>query len=180
MIKIFRVLALAASLAALPLAARADIFMLVPGVQGDATAKGHEKWIRVSSLDWEVQADTSWVRGSGATVGKPNPGPIDLVLATGTWSRHFVRAIVAGSAFPNVVIDATASDGRPLYRITAEGLFLTDYRLDTLPAAPLPQDHVSGVFKKVKIDYYSVGADGRVTTTTVEWDVVLGTSAVSP
>ena len=168
-------LIVAAGLCALPAVAQADIFMLVTGVAGDSTAKGHEKWIRVSSLDWKMTAQTSWTQGGGASVGKPFPDELQLVLPTGTWSQHFVRLIGTGRALSSVVFDAVASDGRPLYRITAEGFFITQYRLASLPATPLPQDHVNGVFKKVRIEYYATGADGRVTSTVVEWDIPGGT-----
>lgn len=168
-------LIVAAGLCALPAVAQADIFMLVTGVAGDSTAKGHEKWIRVSSLDWRMTAQTSWTQGGGASVGKPFPDALQLVLPTGTWSQHFVRLIGLGKALPSVVFDAVASDGRPLYRMTAEGFFVTQYQLASLPATPLPQDHVNGVFKKVKIEYYATAADGRVTSTVVEWDIPAGT-----
>ena len=177
MIQIHRMLKgmiVAAGLCALPAVAQADIFMLITGVQGDSTAKGHEKWIRVSSLDWKMTAETSWTQGGGASVGKPGPDALQLVLPTGTWSQHFVRLIGIGRALPSVVFDAVASDGRPLYRVTVEGFFVTQYRLASLPATPLPQDHVNGVFKKVKIEYYATGADGRVTSTFVEWDITTG------
>src|SRR5512134_2529890 len=167
-------LIVAAGLCALPAVAQADIFMLVTGVPGDSAAKGHEKWIRVSSLDWKMTAQTSWTQGGGASVGKPFPDALQLVLPTGTWSQHFVRLIGLGRALPSVVFDAVASDGRPLYRVTAEGFFVTQYRLASLPATPLPQDHVNGVFKKVKIEYYATAADGRVTSTVVEWDIPTG------
>lgn len=175
--RILKGLIVCIGLVAVPAVAQAEIFMLVTGVPGDATSKGHERWIRVSSLDWPVKAATSWTQGGGASVGKPQPGPIDLILPTGTWSQHLIRLITQGKALPTVVFDAVASDGRPLYRITAEGFFVTGYRLASLPATPLPQDHVSGVFKKVKIEYYAVGTDGRVTSTVVEWDVATGISS---
>lgn len=170
-------LIVAAGLCALPAVAQADIFMLVTGVAGDSTAKGHEKWIRVSSLDWKVTAQTSYTQGSGAAVGKPFPDALLLGLPTGTWSQQFMRLITQGKALASVIIDGVASDGRPLYRMTLDGLFVTQYRLSALPATPLPQDEIKAVFRKAKIEYYAVAADGKITTTLVEWDVALGTSA---
>jgi type VI protein secretion system component Hcp len=175
-----KVLIACIGLAAVPAVAQAEIFMLVPGVQGDATAKGHEKWIRVSSLDWEVEADTAWTASAGASIGKPKSRPIELVLPTGAWSQQLLRLIAMGKSFPNVVLDSIASDGRPLYRMTLEGFFLRDYRLANLPATPLPQDHVSAVFKRVKIEYYTVGANGSITTHMVDWDVTTGAASTSP
>jgi type VI protein secretion system component Hcp len=163
------------ALTALPFVAQADIFMLVNTLPGDATAKGHENWIRVSSLDWKVQAQTAWTAGGGSSVGKPVPDRMQLVLPTGPWSQYFMRMIGLGRALPKVVFDATASDGRPLYRVTVEGMFLTQYRIASLPEKPLPQDHIEVVFKTVRIDYYATGADGRLVTTTVEWNIPAGT-----
>lgn len=172
-----RIWVVAIGLCSLPgLAQAADIFMLIQGVNGDSVAKGHERWIRVSSLEWQTVAESSWTQTGGASVGKPKPDKMELILPTGTWSQHFVRLITQGKAIASVVFDAVASDGRPLYRITAEGFFVTKYGIATLPATPLPQDHVAGVFRKVKIEYYATAADGRLVTTVVEWDVATGIS----
>lgn len=174
--RFIRALIVTTAMATLSVAAQAaDIFMLVQGVPGDSTAKGHEKWIRVTSLDWKVEAESSWTKGGGASVGKPNPGVIEFVMPTGTWSQQFMRQIGQGKSLPSLVVDAVSSDGRPLYRMTAEGFFVTQYRLLTSPATPLPQDHVNGVFKKVKVEYYAVGPDNRIITTFFEWDIPLGT-----
>jgi len=164
----------ALALAALPAVAQADIFMLVQGVPGDVGAKGHEKWIRVTSLDWRMEAESSWTKGGGASVGKPNPNALQLVLPTGTWSQHFARLIGLGKNLPTIVFDALSSDGRPLYRITAEAFYVTEYRLESAAATLLPQDHVSGVFRKVKVEYYATSADGKLVTTFFEWEIPTG------
>lgn len=174
--RILKTCIVALGLLVVPAIAHADIFMLVTGLPGDATAKGHEKWIRVSSLDWKTTANTSFLTGAGAAVGKPVPDALQLGLPSGTWSQHFLRLISQGKHLPSVIIDGVASDGRPLYRMTLAEFFVTQYRLSSLPATPLPQDEIKGVFKRVKIEYYAVGADGRVTTTFVEWDINAGTS----
>lgn len=166
---------IAAGLCGVPGIATADIFMHIARAPGDATAKGHENWIRVTSADWNLEAASSWTAGSGASVGKPKPGEIQLVLPTGSWSAHFLKMIVGGKAEPKIILDAVASDGRPLYRLTLEGVFLTQYRLATLPATPLPQDHVDGVYKIARFEFYSISADGRVLVTPVVWDVVAQT-----
>lgn len=161
----------------LPALARADIFMLAQHhLAGDSTAKGHENWIRVSSLDWNLAAQSSWTLGGGASVGKPKPGELQIVLPTGLWSQFFVRLITQGKALPKVVFDAMSSDGRPLYRMTVEGFFVTEYRLASLPATPLPQDHLKGVFKTVKLEYFATGPDGRLITTVVDWNIATGAS----
>lgn len=178
----FRALIVVACLTALPLSAQAaDIFMLIssPAQPGDSTAKGHENWIRVASLDWNTKAQTTWTGSSGASVGKPNPGELQLVLPNGLWSQFFVRLITQGKAVPKIVFDAMSSDGRPLYRLTVEGFFVTEYRLASLATTPLPQDHVSGVFKIFKLEQFAQTADGRLITTVVDWNILTGVSTPS-
>jgi Type VI secretion system effector, Hcp len=36
--------------------------------QGESVQKGKEKWIELRGWSWGVDADTSWTRGSGASV----------------------------------------------------------------------------------------------------------------
>ena len=177
--RILRTLIVAAGLCTLPVIAQAaDIFMLIstPSQPGDSTAKGHENWIRVASLDWNTQAQSSWTAGGGASVGKPSPGKLQLVLPNGFWSPLFLRLITQGKAVPKIVFDAVSSDGRPLYRLTVEGFFVTEYRLASLATTPLPQDHVSGVFKILKLEQFAQTADGRLITTVVDWNIVTGVS----
>ncbi len=49
---------------------------------GESIQKGKEKWIEIQGWDWEVEAETSWTRGGGASVGKPVPGAI-------SWQHRF-------------------------------------------------------------------------------------------
>ena len=42
--------------------------------EGESIQKGKEKWVEIQGWDWEVEAETSWTKGGGASVGKPNPG----------------------------------------------------------------------------------------------------------
>jgi len=173
-----RIWIIATALCAVPgLVHATEHFMLMQNIAGDATAKGHENWIRVSSLDWTLVAESSWTAGGGASVGKPNPGKMVLNLPTGVWSQFFVRLITQGKAVPKVVVDATATDGRPLYRMTVEGFFVTSYGLASVTTTPLPQDHLEGVFKIVKLEFYATAADGRLITTVVDWNIATGVSS---
>ena len=41
---------------------------------GESTQKGKKNWVEIQAWDWEIEAETSWTKGGGASVGKPNPG----------------------------------------------------------------------------------------------------------
>ena len=49
---------------------------------GESIQKGKEKWIEIQGWDWGVEAETSWTKGGGASVGKPVPGRIDMMAVT--------------------------------------------------------------------------------------------------
>ncbi len=156
--------------------AAAETYLLVPGVTGDSVAKGHEGWLRIAFLEWEVEADTSWTKGGGAAVGKPNPGKITLKLLTGPWSSAFLRAITTGTTLDktgSVFLDHVASDGRLLVRLKMEGLFATKYRLASA-SQELPQDQLEGVFKTVRVEFYYVGSDTKLAPASLDWDIPAG------
>lgn len=165
------VLGLASAMAA------AETYMLVPGVTGDSVAKGHEGWIRISRIDWAVEAATSWTSGGGASVGKPNPGRIAVKLATGPWSTAFLRAITTGTTLDKagapIFMDHVAADGRLLVRMKLEGLFAVKYALASA-SAELPQDQLEGVFKTVRLEFYYGGSDAKLAPTALDWDIPAG------
>jgi type VI protein secretion system component Hcp len=164
-------LIVAACLGAMPAMASADTFLLVQGVAGDATSKGHEAWIRVTDFNWEVEAESSWTQaGGGASVGKPNPGKFTFTIPEGTWSREFMYRIGTGTAIPKVMLDHYASDGRPVLRVTMENFFITKYKIGA-PANEPTLDHVEGVFKTLRLEYFTVDSTGKLTTTGVDWNV---------
>lgn len=164
-------------LAVLPSFAAAETFLLVPGVGGDAVEKNHKGWIRVSAVNWEVAAPSSWTQGAGATIARPKSGDLRLTIPTGLWSSAFVRAMTSGVLLgggQRLVLDHTASDGRVLYRIGLDNVFATKYTIAST-AQGLPDDLLEVVFKAISIEHYALGADGRTIASKVSWDVSTGT-----
>jgi type VI secretion system secreted protein Hcp len=154
--------------------ATAETYLLVPGVTGDSVAKGNEGWIRVAALTWEVEAESSWTKGGGASVGKPNPGKISLKLASGPWSTAFLRAITTGTTLDKpgglIFLDHRAADGRLLVRLKMDGLYVTQYMIASA-SQELPQDQLKGVFKTVRLEYYYGASDPKVAPTALDWDI---------
>ena len=69
---------------------------------GESIQKGKEKWIEIQGWDWEVEAETSWTKGGGASVGKPNPGKMNFEHYFDTSSTVILGYICTGKAFPKV------------------------------------------------------------------------------
>jgi type VI secretion system secreted protein Hcp len=163
-------------LCVLPAIAGADTFMFVPGVAGDATDTAHKGWIRVASVDWGAHNNTTiGTATGGAGAGKSTGRDFKLRIPTGLWSRELLSTLLRGGHYPQVLIDQTNPDGRPVYRVTIQTLFFTDYRSAPTNKTPA-EDEIEGVYGGFKVDYYTVSADGRVGTSSVGWNFVTNTA----
>lgn len=173
--RMLKVLIVAAGFGLLPAAASADTFMLIPGVTGDVTDPARKGWIRVLSCEWGVQNVT--VIGTatgGAGAGKPTARGFKVKIPTGPWSREMLSNLVRGAHYPQIVIDHVNPDGRPAYRVTIQLLFLTDYR--NAPGSKAPaEDEIEGVYGGFRAEYFTVGPDGRVSSSAVGWNFVSNT-----
>ena len=96
---------------------------------GESIQKGKEKWVEIQGWDWEVEAETSWTKGGGASVGKPNPGKLNFEHYFDTSSTVILGYICTGKAFPKVQLQMmkTTGKGSPetYFTMTMEGAFIT-------------------------------------------------------
>ena len=74
---------------------------------GESIQKGKEKWIEIEGWNWEIEADTSWTKGGGASVGKPNPSHLTFEHYFDTSSTVVMGYICTGKAFPKAEIQMT-------------------------------------------------------------------------
>src|SRR4029078_4784135 len=77
-----------------------DYYLTVDGLDGGVTVKGHEGAFAVENFVFDILADSSWTRGGGASVGKPEPSPLILDLKPGVDLTDFIQKITTGAQFP--------------------------------------------------------------------------------
>ena len=131
---------------------------------GESAQKGKEKWIEIQGWDWEIEAETSWTKGGGASVGKPNPGKMN-------WEHYFDRSsctllqyICSGAAFDEVELRMFKGTGGPsissnvFFKMVMKGAFITKVSNSATEEGNVAQK-IEMVFKEVKIDY-SMQEDG--------------------
>lgn len=124
----------------------------------------------VTGFAWEVTAESSWTKGGGASVGKPNPGKLRVQKPIDSSSIDELRNIVAGSSFPTAVLTITSGKGSSastmVYEMTE--LFVTGVAQSA--ADGLTTEELSMVFRTVK--WTSTDASGG--TSSGSWDVLTG------
>jgi type VI secretion system secreted protein Hcp len=150
---------------------------------GEATVKGHEKWVEIQSWDWEIEAESSWTKGGGASVAKPSPGAMGWVHRFDTSSAAIMGHICTGKAFPKVQIDVLHASGKggPQPSLTAlmEGVFITKVSTSMSEDAIVVQ-RVEMVFKTIKIEYRTANRQGGTPlANTFSWDIPAGTASPS-
>ena len=166
-----------------------NAFMKIGKAQGEARQGkyGKEHWIELAGWEWDVEADTSWTKGGGASVGKPNPGKF-------SWDHYFDRSshqilgyICSGAAFAEVTLEmckGTGSKDAPevFFIIKMEEVFITKVSQSATEEGNIVQK-VEMVFKKINIDYRAQGLPfaptpgGLAPPVHFEWNVPGGTAS---
>jgi type VI secretion system Hcp family effector len=151
---------------------------------GESMQKGKEKWIEIQGWDWEIEAETSWTKGGGASVGKPNPGKMNWEHYFDTASTVIMGYICTGKAFPKVELQMMKTTGSAMpekyFSMLMEGAFITKVSNSGTEEGNVTQK-IEMVFKTVKIEYKPQdnrsGALGAVKT--YNWDIPAGTASPS-
>ena len=151
---------------------------------GESVQKGRENWIDVLTWNWAVDAESSWTKGGGASVGKPNPDKLIWEHVFDTSSHVLLGYICTGKAFPKAQLQMArpiASGAAEAYfTMTLEGVFVTGVAIASRDDGSLVQ-RVEMVFKTVRIEYQPQDRrTGRMGPATIfTWDIPAGTASPS-
>lgn len=83
-------------------AATVDYFLKVDGIDGESTAKGHEKWIDIDSFSWGV---------TGGNAGKAAFSPFSWTQQLDKSVPPMFTGLVGGKHFKNATLDAVMAGG---------------------------------------------------------------------
>lgn len=175
-------LALALCILGVAAPARADrAFMRMtggaPAVVGESRVEGYENWIELDAVAWEVTSETSWTKGSGVSVGKPEPGELAWTQAFDSSVPAMYPYLLGGVAVPAVTVELV-KDGAAGSTTFAQ-LVMTDAFFTAL----LFNDatvHGAIVFKTFTQSVWPLDQDGtRGSREAVTWDIPASTSSNS-
>lgn len=139
-----------------------NAFIKFDGVtKGESTHvsnNGDKGWIEISDWSFDIEADTSYLKGAGAAVGKPQPGNMSFSHYYDKASPAIMSKIVQGKHFPKVWIvmlkqvGAADGQGEPYFGITMDEAFITKVSSKGAEDGSVTQD-VEMVFKVVAFGY---------------------------
>ena len=101
--------------------------------KGESRLAGYDGWIELQAWDWEVEAETSWTKGGGASVGKPNPGKMNWEHYYDRSSPVILKYICSGAMFDKIELKMFKGTGKGTqtsalsnyFTMTMEGAFIT-------------------------------------------------------
>lgn len=148
-----------------------NAFIKFDGVTtGESMQDGHmgtEGWIEIGDWSWDIEAETSFLKGGGASVGKPTPGTLSFSHFWDLSSAVILTKIVAGKHFPLVTIhmlkQTGAEDGKPIayFEVKMKEAFITKVSSKGGEDGSVNQD-VEMVFKEVVVAYRAQNNNGSL------------------
>lgn len=148
------------------------------GESTHASHNGDKGWIEISDWSWDIEADTSFLKGAGASVGKPQPGTLSFSHYYDKASPVIMKKIVQGKHFPKVYIlmlkqtGAEDGQGEPYFALTMDEAFITKVSSKGGEDGAVTQD-VEMVFKVVAVGYKPQDLKGGKLAEQVDfqWDI---------
>jgi len=147
--------------------------------KGESMQKGHhgdDGWIEIADWGWDIEAEHSVSKGTGAAVGKAAPGVLNITHYFDTSSTAILAKMVAGKHFPVITIEmlkTTGADKGPqtYFQVKVTEAYVTKVSTKGAEDGSLNQD-VEFVFKEIFVGYKPQKNDGALDTTLgFEWSV---------
>jgi type VI secretion system secreted protein Hcp len=151
-------------------------------VMGESMQTGHtgaEGWIEIGDWSWDIDSETSFLKGTGASVGKPTPGTLSFSHYYDKSSPVIMKMIVQGTHFKTFTIDMLKQTGKSTgepeiyFQMIGKDVFITKVSSKGGEDGAVTQD-IEMVFKEVKLGYKKQNNDGKLDKT-VEfgWNIAM-------
>lgn len=143
------------------------------GESPQAVRPGTKGWIEISDWSWDIEAEHSNLKGTGAAVGKPTPGTLNFTHPFDTSSPAIMTKIVMGKSFKKVYIDMLKQTGgdkaEQFFQIVMTDVFITKVSTKGGEDGAVTQD-VDLVFKEVSVGYKAQGNSGLLDNQPLEFN----------
>lgn len=138
---------------------------------------GSAGWIEISDWSWDIEAESSFLKGGGAAVGKAQPGALSFAHYFDKSSAPIMRNIVKGVHFATVDIVMCKQTGehdlpQEYFRVVMKNAFTTKVSTKGGEDGTVGQD-VEMVCKDILVQYKPQGNDGKLAQAPIEfqWDI---------
>jgi type VI secretion system secreted protein Hcp len=149
----------------------------------DKSEPTSDGWFPITFSAHSITAATSWLRGGGASIGKPTPGDFSFTKNINFASPSLLSALVTGRNFNSaelVVRNGNDPTG-PFYAVKLQTVFVVQLSPSSVAGVQRATENVSVVYRAIEWSYHNFGASGEIAfSSTVNWDVPNGTFQQGP
>lgn len=137
---------------------------------------GSSGWIEIGDWDWSIEAESSFLKGGGAAVGKATPGSLNFSHFFDKSSPQIMRNIVKGVHFGKVELVMCKQTGahdlpQEYFRIELKDAFTTKVATKGAEDGSVSQD-IEMVSKNIYIKYKYQDNKGKLSDAgEFEWDI---------
>jgi type VI secretion system secreted protein Hcp len=169
------------------------IYMKIDGIDGHVTAKGHEKWIELSSFQWDVlrkvSGETSPGNVANREANKPTVNPLQFSKPLDQTTPNIFKNICVGKAIKKVELHVCKTDDNlsPYMEYTFDNVLVTKYAIETKQGVdgngqpsgvPMPHENIGLSFTKVEMKYTPHDAEHKAQSPIpVSYDLTTATAA---
>lgn len=152
---------------------------VMPGESMQKSHPGTGGWIEIGDWSWDIEAESSVGKGTGAAVGKATPGTLSISHYFDTSSTTILQKVQAGRHFPTIVIEMLkqTGGGKPeaYFQVKVSEAFVTKVSTKGGEDGSINQD-VEFVFKEIAIGYKAQDNQGKLESSIpFEWSVKTNT-----
>lgn len=138
---------------------------IAPGESLQLGHLGTGGWIEIGDWSWDVEAEASHLKGTGAAVGKPSPGVLSFSHYYDKSSPVLMQFIVKGTHFKSLTLDMLKQTGNEqpelYFQLMAKDVFITKVSSKGGEDGAVNQD-VELVFKQMAIGYKRQDNSGKL------------------
>ena len=138
-----------------------DIYIAMPPIEGEAIDKGHERWIKVFSVNFQVSQSAGTHIASGGTAGKAEFGDLEFVKQIDKASVHLNMHCASGRLIDQVIVECVNATTKVVYlRIKLEKVMVSAVRTGLQSAEGQATEQVSLNYGKITWEYVITKQDG--------------------
>ena len=140
------------------------MYMQIPTIAGDVTAKGHEKWIDLTSFRFHVERQITAHAGrlTDREVTRPYISHLELTKRVDCTTPKLFREACVGQALPQTKIQwcLTNNNLDPYFEFTLKNVIVCYFGIETVVGTePLLKLHLS--FERIEMKYTPYDSNHR-------------------
>ena len=140
-----------------------EILLKIPGVDGEALTKGHEKSIELSSFSMGASNPSNVGSGSGSGAGKADLSSLSVQKQLDLSSAKLFQMCCSGKHFAEATIVCREAGGdAPVeyWTVKIKEVYVDNISWGAASGGGKPSESISISFAEIKFDYYSQDEKG--------------------